>query len=76
MTLRLPGLSRYQPETFARWSAFVKLSHGKTRFLTEVIRARLVGYICLFDAVEPRSFEILTRNLCRVVSLDQTRVHK
>ena len=41
-----------------------------------MIRARSVGNICLFDAVEPRSFEVLARNLCKVVSLDPTRIHK
>ena len=41
-----------------------------------MIRAKPVDNICLFGAVEPRSLEILTRNLCKVVSLDPTRIHK
>ena len=54
----------------------VRLGSNQARNLAKGIRARSVGNICLFDAVEPRSFEILTRNLRKVVSLDLTRVHK
>ena len=59
-TLRLPGLSRYRTETFARWSALVRLGSNQARNLAKGIRAKAVDNMCLFSAVEPRSFEILT----------------
>ena len=54
----------------------VRLGSTNRWELAEVIRAKPVDNICLFDAVEPRSFEILTQNLCKVVSLDPSRVQK
>ena len=56
---KAPRSFEISTETFARWSALVRLGSNQAWNLAKGIRTRLVGNICLFDAVEPRSFEIL-----------------